>query len=133
AAGVAEGGRTGLTAVVVGVLFLVSIVFAPIAGIVPAQATAPALILVGYFMFQQARDFAWDSMEDLFPALVTAIIMPLTFRITDGIAAGFLTFVFLRVVKGRTREIHPLLWVVVIGFALFYAVPWIQTLITPAA
>ncbi|HVM24823.1 MAG TPA: NCS2 family permease [Candidatus Limnocylindrales bacterium] len=129
AAGVSEGGRTGLTAVVVGVLFLLAILIAPIAGIVPAQATAPALVVVGFLMFMIARDFEWGDIDEMFPILVTAIVMPLTFTITTGIAAGFVTYVFLKVVRGRAAEVHPLMWLTAIAFVLFFMVPWIETLI----
>ncbi len=132
AAGVSEGGRTGLTAVVVGILFLAAILIAPIAGIVPAQATAPALVIVGFLMFTIARDFDWGEIDEMFPVLVTAVVMPLTFTITTGIAAGFVTYVFLKVVRGRAGEIHPLLWVVALAFLLFFAVPWLQGVIAPA-
>ncbi|HSK93319.1 MAG TPA: NCS2 family permease [Candidatus Angelobacter sp.] len=129
AAGVSEGGRTGLTAVVTGVLFLLAILIAPIAGIVPAQATAPALVIVGFLMFMIARDFEWGDIDEMFPVLVTAIVMPLTYTITTGIAAGFVAYVFLKVVRGRASEIHPLMWVTSIAFVLFFMVPWIETLI----
>jgi AGZA family xanthine/uracil permease-like MFS transporter len=133
AAGVAEGGRTGLTAVVTGILFLLAILIAPIAGIVPAQATAPALVIVGFLMFSVAREWQWGDIDEMFPVLVTAIVMPLTFTITTGIAAGFVTYVFLKVVRGRGGEVHPLLWLVAIAFLLYFAVPWLETLISPVA
>jgi AGZA family xanthine/uracil permease-like MFS transporter len=158
AAGVSEGGRTGLTAVVVGVLFLAAILVAPIALIVPAQAAAPALVVVGFLMFTIARDFDWSAgarsalagpeepaqpeqhdrrapgtsprpeirVDELFPVLITLIVMPLTFSITEGIAAGFVTYVFLKLVTGRWRDVHPLMWVAGIAFVLFFAVPWLQ-------
>jgi AGZA family xanthine/uracil permease-like MFS transporter len=133
AAGVSEGGRTGLTAVVVGVLFLAAILIAPIAGIVPPQATAPALVVVGYLMFTIAREIDWTEIDDLFPALVTMIVMPLTYSITNGIAAGFISFVFLKAVTGKSREVHPLLWVVSLAFLLYFAVPWLQQTYFPPA
>ena len=140
AAGVTEGGRTGLTSVVTGVLFLLAILIAPIAGVVPAQATAPALVIVGYLMFTLARELDWGDpndqqregradIDDLFPALAILIVMPLTFRITDGIAAGFVTYVFLKTVRGRAREVRPLMWLVAAAFVLFYAVPWLEALL----
>jgi adenine/guanine/hypoxanthine permease len=129
AAGVSEGGRTGLTAVVVGVLFLLAILIAPIAGIVPAQATAPALVIVGFLMFMIARDFEWGDIDEMFPVLVTAIVMPLTFTITTGIAAGFVTYVFLKTVRGRAGEVHPLMWLTAIAFVLFFMVPWLEGVI----
>ena len=131
AAGVGEGGRTGLTSVVVGILFLAAILIAPIAGIVPAQATAPALVIVGFLMFMSARDLVWGEIDEMFPVLVTAIVMPLTFTITTGIAAGFVTYVFLKLVRGRASEIHPLLWLVAAAFLLYFAVPWLQGVVTP--
>ena len=158
AAGVAEGGRTGLTSVVVGILFLVAILFAPIAGIVPAQATAPVLVVVGFLMFTIAREFDWGGAEPMttagaahdqrtpapdvtsaprldvvFPVLVTLIVMPLTFTITEGIAAGFVTYIFLKLVTGRAREVHPLMWAVGLAFVIFYAVPWLEVLLAPPA
>ena len=160
AAGVAEGGRTGLTSVVVGILFIVAILFAPIAGIVPAQATAPVLVVVGFLMFTIAREFDWGTdpverdrrevgedhgrrtperataesrIDVVLPVLVTLIVMPLTFRITEGIAAGFVTYVFLKLVTGRAREVHPLMWAVALAFVVFFAVPWIEVLIAPPA
>jgi AGZA family xanthine/uracil permease-like MFS transporter len=129
AAGVSEGGRTGLTAVVVGVLFLAAILIAPLTGIVPAQATAPALVVVGALMFLIARELDWGDIDEMFPVLVTMIVMPLTFTITYGIAAGFISYVFLKVIRGRAGEIHPLLWIVTLGFVVFFAVPWLQIVI----
>lgn len=131
AAGVSEGGRTGLTAVVVGVLFLLAILIAPIAGIVPAQATAPALVVVGYLMFRIAREIEWGEIDDVFPALAAMIVMPLTFTITYGIAFAFVSYAFLKLVTGKAREVHPLLWVVAVGFVLFFAIPWLQGVLTP--
>jgi AGZA family xanthine/uracil permease-like MFS transporter len=129
AAGVSEGGRTGLTSVVVGVLFLLAILIAPVAGIVPAQATAPALVVVGFLMFMIARDFEWGDIDEMFPVLVTAIVMPLTFTITYGIAAGFVTYVFLKAVRGKAGEVHPLLWLTAAAFVLYFMVPWLEGII----
>jgi AGZA family xanthine/uracil permease-like MFS transporter len=132
AAGVSEGGRTGLTAVVVGILFLATILFAPIVTIIPGQATAPALVVVGYLMFTMAREIEWGGIDDIFPALATMIVMPLSYRITEGIAAGFISFVFLKAVMGKGRTVHPLLWIVALAFVLYFAIPWLQGVITPA-
>lgn len=123
AAGVAEGARTGLAAVVTGVLFLLALALAPFAGLVPPEATAPALIIVGFLMFAAVREIDVTDLLDGFPALVTLMMMPLTYSITNGIGAGFIVYVFLRVVSGRAREIHPLLWVVTLAFVLYFAVP----------
>ena len=126
AAGVAEGGRTGLTAVVTGILFLAAILIAPIAGVVPAQATAAALVVVGYLMFHTIHEIEWHDIDIVFPVLVTMIIMPLTYSITDGIAVGFISYAFLKTVKGRASEVHPLLWVVVLAFLVYFLIPWLR-------
>ncbi|MEA2619588.1 MAG: adenine/guanine/hypoxanthine permease, partial [Chloroflexota bacterium] len=127
AAGVAEGGRTGFASVVTGILFLLAIFLSPIAGFIPAQATAPALVLVGYLMFTLVKDIPVADIEDGLPALLTMILMPLTYDITVGIGAGFITWVLLKVVRGKLGEIHPLMWVVSIAFLIYFAYTWIQT------
>lgn len=121
AAGVAEGARTGLASVVTGLLFLAAIALAPFAGLVPQEATAPALIIVGFLMFAAVRDIDVTNLLDGFPALVTMLMMPLTYSITNGIGAGFISYVFLRVVSGRAREVHPLLWIVTLAFVVYFA------------
>ena len=121
AAGVADGGRTGFTSVVTGVLFLLAVFLSPLAGIVPPQATAPALVVVGYLMFTLIRDIDVTDVEDGIPALLTIILMPLTYDITVGIGAGFVSWVFLKVVKGKLGEIHPLMWAVAIAFLVYFA------------
>jgi AGZA family xanthine/uracil permease-like MFS transporter len=129
AAGVAEGGRTGFASVVTGVLFLLAIFLSPIAGIVPAQATAPALVLVGYLMFTLVKDIPVADVEDGLPALLTIILMPLTYDITVGIGAGFVSWAFIKVIRGKFAEIHPLMWVVTIGFVIYFAKDWIEALL----
>jgi Permeases len=129
AAGVAEGGRTGFTSIVTGVLFLAAILLAPVAGIVPPQATAPALVLVGYLMFTLVSDINVRDVEDGIPALLTMILMPLTYDITVGIGAGFVSWVAIKVFKGKFGEIPWLMWVVAAAFALFFAKDWIAKLI----
>jgi adenine/guanine/hypoxanthine permease len=121
AAGVAEGGRTGFTSVVTGVLFLLAIVLAPLAGVVPAVATAPALVLVGYLMFTQIKDIAVENIEDGLPALLTMILMPLTYDISVGIGAGFITWTLIKVVRGKIGEVHPLMWAVSVAFVVYFA------------
>ncbi|HEX5451108.1 MAG TPA: NCS2 family permease [Candidatus Limnocylindrales bacterium] len=129
ASGVAEGGRTGLTAVVTGILFLLAIALAPIAGIVPAQATAPALVLVGYLMFTIASDIKLDDVEDGLPALLTMILMPLTYDITVGIGAGFIAWVFIKLMKGKARDVHWLMYAVTIAFVIYFLKDWIQAIV----
>jgi AGZA family xanthine/uracil permease-like MFS transporter len=123
AAGVAEGARTGFASVVTGVLFLFAIVLTPFVGLVPPEATAPALIIVGFLMFGAVREIDVTDLQDGFPALLTLIMMPLTFSITNGIGAGFITYVFLRLVNGRAREIHPLMWVISLAFVIYFVIP----------
>ena len=126
AAGVAEGGRTGFASVVTGVLFLLAIFLSPIAGLIPSQATAPALVLVGYLMFTLVKDIPVADLEEGIPALLTIVLMPLTYDITVGIGAGFISWVLLKVVRGKMSEIHVLVWVVAIAFAVYFAKDWIQ-------
>ena len=129
AAGVAEGGRTGFASVVTGVLFLLAIVLSPIAGVIPAQATAPALVLVGYLMFTLVKDIPVADVEDGLPALLTIILMPLTYDITVGIGAGFISWVLIKVVRGKFDQIHWLMWIVSIAFVIYFAQSWINSLI----
>ncbi|HSJ35680.1 MAG TPA: NCS2 family permease [Acidimicrobiia bacterium] len=121
AAGVAEGGRTGLTSVTVGVLFLISIFLSPLAGLIPSQATAPVLILVGFLMCTLIKDIDFENFEEGFPALLAIILMPLTYSITVGIGAGFVMYVVVKAVRGKFSEIHPLMWVVAAAFAIYFA------------
>jgi adenine/guanine/hypoxanthine permease len=129
AAGVAEGGRTGFTSIVTGVLFLAAVFLSPLAGIVPAQATAPALVIVGYLMFTLISDINVRDMEDGIPALLTMILMPLTYDITVGIGAGFISWVAIKVFKGKMAEVHLLMWVVAAAFIVYFAKDWIATFI----
>ena len=115
AAGVAEGGRTGLTAVVVGVLFLLAILVTPLAPLIPFVATGPVLVVVGYLMATLIKDIDFIDVEEGLPALLTLILMPLTFSITNGIGAGFITWVLIKVALGKFGEIHPLMWIVAAG------------------
>ena len=129
AAGVGVGGRTGLTSVVTGLLFLLAMFFSPIAGIVPPQATAPALILVGFLMSSGIRHIDWEDPGLALPALLTMLIMPLTYSVTNGIGAGFIGFAAMRVFQGRGRELHPLMWTVAGAFALYFLLPWLQAML----
>jgi adenine/guanine/hypoxanthine permease len=125
AAGVADGARTGFASVVTGVLFLLAIALAPLARIIPTEATAPALVLVGYLMFTQVKDIDVGNLDDGLPALLTMILMPLTYDITVGIGAGFISWVLIRVARGKLADIHPLMWIVTVGFVIFYLQAWI--------
>jgi len=129
AAGVAEGGRTGFASVVTGVLFLLAIFLSPLAGIVPSAATAPALVLVGYLMFTLIKDVNVADVEDGLPALLTIILMPLTYDITVGIGAGFISWVLIKLLKRKWGEVHWLMYAVTIAFVVYFAKDWIQTFI----
>lgn len=120
-AGVAEGGRTGLTSVVTGVLFLIAIVLSPLALVVPGQATAPVLILIGFLMVGLLRHIDFGDLEEGLPALLAIILMPLTFSITVGIAAGFVTHTLIKIVKGKASEIHVLMWIVSAACVVYFA------------
>ncbi|MFQ5525813.1 MAG: NCS2 family permease [Thermoanaerobaculia bacterium] len=121
ATGIEEGGRTGLTSVVVGLLFLLSLFFTPVFVAVPALATAPALILVGAIMMGSSRDIEWSRVDEAIPAFLTIALMPLTYSIANGISFGIMSFVALRLVRGRVRELNPLLLILALLLAAFYA------------
>ncbi|CFR14789.1 NCS2 family permease [Yersinia kristensenii] len=116
--GVSVGGRTGLTAVVVGVLFLLVIFISPLAGMVPAYAAAGALIYVGVLMTSSLARVKWDDLTEAVPAFVTAVMMPFSFSITEGIALGFISYCLMKLGTGRWREISPCVVVVALLFVL---------------
>lgn len=126
AAGVAEGGRTGLTVVVTGLLFLLALFVAPIAGVIPPEATAAALIVVGFSMCGAMRQIAFTDFSEGFPALLTIIVMPLSYSITNGIGAGFVSYGFIKLVTGRVPEVHWMLWLATIAFVIYFALPWLE-------
>lgn len=121
AAGTSVGGRTGLTAVVVALLFIAAIVFAPLAGAVPPFATAPALCYVAVLMVRGLAEIEWDDLTEAAPAVVTAISMPFTYSIAHGIAFGFITYAATKILAGRTRELHPMVAVIALIFILKFA------------
>jgi AGZA family xanthine/uracil permease-like MFS transporter len=129
AAGVAEGGRTGFTSVVTGVLFLLAILLTPLATLVPFVATAPVLVVVGFLMVSLIKDIDFSDIEEGMPALLGLILMPLTFSITVGIGAAFVAHVVIKVVRGKITEIHPLLWAVAIAFVIYFGQSWINSIL----
>ena len=157
AAGVAEGGRTGLTPIVTGVLFAISAFFAPVIAMVGggydignaehfkqmigAGFTAPegsfymypitagALIVVGFLMMRTVRDIPWADLEEAFPAFLTIVGIPLTYNISYGIGLGFISYVLLKIFNGKAAKVHPLMWFVAAAFALTFVLPAIQSLI----
>ncbi|WMJ85710.1 NCS2 family permease [Anaerocolumna sp. MB42-C2] len=111
AAGIGAGGRTGLTSVVTAALFLISMFLAPIVGIVPAQATAPALIAVGIMMLSSFKEVNWTDLDEAIPAFFAAIFMAFCYSISYGIAGGFIFYCLVKICKGKAKEVHPVLWV----------------------
>ncbi len=120
ASGVQAGGRTGLTALVVALLFLAALFFSPLAGSVPAYATAPALLYVAGLMMRELIDIDWDDVTEATPAALTALAMPFTYSIATGLAFGFISYTVLKLLTGRAREVHPAMWVVSLLFVLRY-------------
>ncbi len=121
ATGIEEGGRTGLTAVVVAGLFLLSLFFTPLFTAVPSLATAPALIVVGAMMMMGARDLDWGSMDEAIPAFLTVITMPFTYSIAHGISIGIVSYVALHLITGQTEKIHPVMGGLALLLILFHA------------
>jgi AGZA family xanthine/uracil permease-like MFS transporter len=126
ASGVGAGGRTGLTAVVTGLLFLLSVFLNPLAAVVPAQAVAPALIVVGFLMVGAVAGVRWSDSTEAFPAFVTLTGMAFTNSISAGIGFGVVSYTLLKLVAGKAREVNPALVVVTLGFLLYFATPLIQ-------
>lgn len=121
ASGVQAGGRTGLTALVIAILFIAALFFAPLASSVPAYATAPALLYVAILMMKELVEVKWDDLTEAVPAALTALFMPLTYSISNGLAVGFVSYVILKTAAGRFREVHPATWVIAILFFLRFA------------
>ena len=121
AAGVQAGGRTGLTALVVALLFLACLFIAPLAGVVPAYATAPALLFVACLMLRDLTDVEWDDSTEAVPAAVTAVMVPFTYSIAHGIAFGFITYAVLKLLTGRLRDVKPIVWIIAAVFTFKYA------------
>ena len=118
AAGIGAGGRTGLTALTVAVLFAISSFFSPLVSIVPTQATAPILIIVGVMMLSNLKNVKWDDLGEAVPAFFTSIFMGFSYSITYGIAAGFITYTLVKIVKGQVKEVHAVMWVLDFLFIL---------------
>jgi AGZA family xanthine/uracil permease-like MFS transporter len=129
ASGVGEGARTGLASVATGVLFLLATLLAPLVAIVPYEAATPALVIVGFFMMQQVRGISWDDLAIAIPAFLTIVVMPFTYSITAGIGAGFVTYVFIKLIQRNARSIHPLMWVVALLFVVYFALDLIKAIL----
>ncbi len=120
AAGISEGGRTGLSSVFTAVLFALCVFLAPFAGLVTVAATAPALIIVGVLMAEPLKNIHWTEIEEALPAFLTIIIMPFTYSISNGIAFGFIFYVLTKVFRGKAKEVHPLLYVFAALFLVYF-------------
>ena len=121
AAGVGEGARTGLASVVTGLLFLAAMFFTPLTQVVPLEVAGAALVVVGVLMVSQIREIDWTEFSIGLPVFVTIVVMPLTYSIANGIGVGFISWVVLRSFAGKARGISPLLWIVAVGFLLYFA------------
>lgn len=122
AAGIGAGGRTGMTSVVTSICFLLAMFLSPVIGIVPTQATAPALIIVGVLMVASLNDIDWSNFSEAVPAFFASIFMGLAYSISNGIAAGFITYGLVKTVKGEAKDVHPLIWVSILLFILNYTI-----------
>ncbi len=126
--GIAAGGRTGLTSTVTGICFVLALFLSPIVGLVPSAATAPVLIVVGIMMCSSLKDIEWDNLEVAFPCFFTVVGMPFFWSITDGLAFGFISYVIVKVARGKFKEIHPLMYLIVGLFVLMYVLSGLQAL-----
>jgi AGZA family xanthine/uracil permease-like MFS transporter len=121
--GVGGGGRTGITVIITGLLFLLAIFFMPIVGVVPAQATAGALIIVGCLMCAPIKHIDWSDFEIAFPSFMILIMIPLTYNITNGIGLGFISYVAIKAGRGKFNEVKPFMWIVAVAFLLVFLEP----------
>ncbi|WP_290656468.1 NCS2 family permease [Kocuria sp.] len=124
--GIAEGARTGLANVVTGVLFLAAMFLTPLVNVVPFEAVAPAMVVVGFLMARNVVHIDWTDWGVSVPAFLTFAVMPFTYSIANGIGAGFVSFVFIRLVQGRAKDVHPLMYVVALAFLLFFGMGVIE-------
>ncbi|MFE4833114.1 NCS2 family permease [Arthrobacter sp. NPDC056691] len=121
-AGIGEGARTGLASIVTGLLFLVAMFFTPLINLVPFEAVAPALVVVGFMMVAQIGKIHWQDWGIALPAFLTFTLMPFTYSIANGLGAGFISYALIRTFQGRAREVHPLMWAVAAAFVLFFGI-----------
>ncbi len=129
AAGVGEGARTGLASLVTGALFLLAIFVAPLVQIVPYEAASPALVVVGFLLMTQVKHIPWDDYDIALPAFLTIVLMPFTYSITNGIGAGFLSYVVIQAARGRARDVHPLMWGIAALFVVYFAIEPVERLL----
>ncbi|TDK24732.1 NCS2 family permease [Arthrobacter crusticola] len=128
-AGIGEGARTGIANIVTGVLFLLAMFVTPLISLVPFEAVAPALVVVGFMMVSQVGRIDWQDWGIAIPAFLTFTLMPFTYSIANGLGAGFIAFVLVRTIQGRAREIHPLMWAVAGAFVIFFGIGPIEQIL----
>lgn len=121
ASGVMEGGRTGLTSVVTALLFLLALFFTPVVGLVPAEATAPALIIVGVLMMGALKEIDFSDFTDAFPAFLTVVMMPFTYSVANGIACGLIAYPVVKLAVGRHKDVHPIVYILAVLFMIRFA------------
>ena len=126
AAGVGDGARTGLANIVTGGLFLVALFLAPLISIVPYEAAAPALVVVGFLLMTQVKSIPWDDYDLAIPAFLTIILMPFTYSITNGIGAGFVSYVVIKATRGKAGDVHPLLWIIAALFLVYFGIDLVE-------
>jgi AGZA family xanthine/uracil permease-like MFS transporter len=129
AAGIEQGGRTGLTSIVTASCFLLAMLFVPVVQIVPAYATAPALIMVGLFMAKEVRKIDFDNLEDGFPSFIIVVMIALSYSIRTGIAFGFISYTIIKTVRGKARQIKPTMWIIALLCLVFLTLDEIAELI----
>ena len=129
ASGISEGGRTGLASVVTGVLFLLALFLSPLAAIIPPEATAPALILVGFLMLSVVRDLPWDDYSIAIPAFLTMVVMPFNYSITDGIGWGFVSYTVIKLLLGRFRDVHWMMLLSAAAFLVYFGIDPVKRLV----
>jgi AGZA family xanthine/uracil permease-like MFS transporter len=122
AAGASAGGRSGLTSVVTALLFAACLFISPLAHVVPSQATGAVLVLVGFFMMRDVGSLPWDDTTEAIPAFLVLTVMPFTYSITNGIGAGFISYVILKALAGRGREVAPLMWAAAASFLIYFVI-----------
>jgi AGZA family xanthine/uracil permease-like MFS transporter len=122
AAGASAGGRTGLTSVVTALLFAACLFISPLAGVVPPESTGAVLVHLGFFMMRDVGSLPWDDATEAIPAFLTLTVMPFTYSITNGIGAGFISYVLLKALAGRGREVAPLMWGAAASFLVYFVI-----------
>ncbi|WP_199431335.1 NCS2 family permease [Qaidamihabitans albus] len=127
ASGIAEGARTGLANVVTGLLFIAAMFFTPLYEVVPIEAAAPALVVVGALMIRQITEIDFHDFSIALPSFLTIVVMPFTYSIANGIGVGFVSYVLIQAATGRARRVHPLMWIIAAAFAVYFVIGPLQT------